>query len=291
MSSFHYRALEMSALVFCQDNAFLPTMNQVLKGLGLQTNETADYDHALTLIAKKPLDAVVIDWQEVVNLGEFLGKIRKSPLNHDTVQVVIARDLMDMRQAFSMGVQFLIHKPASHAQISGCLEAMLGAVLKQRRRGHRESVRISADVTARGRRLLGPMIVNVGTDGLGLLLNTRSCNVSAELSVGGDIEFAFRLPETKELIVGNGVTKWISRDGAAGNQFREGKTGYQSLQPNAGLQFQCISDVDTENVERWVADRFNRVLGRMRESERAGLYRPAHATKHTAAPCLIEAGK
>jgi hypothetical protein len=58
MSSFsHYRAFEMSALAFCPRTPSPPTMSHVLKGLGLQTDVTADYDHSLTLVAKKPLDA------------------------------------------------------------------------------------------------------------------------------------------------------------------------------------------------------------------------------------------
>jgi hypothetical protein len=57
-SHYHCRAFEMSALlVFCPTTPFPPTVNHVLKGLGLQTDVTADYDHSLTLIAKKPLDA------------------------------------------------------------------------------------------------------------------------------------------------------------------------------------------------------------------------------------------
>jgi hypothetical protein len=32
-------------------------VNHVLKGLGLQADVTADYDHSLTLIAEKPFDA------------------------------------------------------------------------------------------------------------------------------------------------------------------------------------------------------------------------------------------
>ena len=113
-----YRTLEINALICCQDNLFLPTMTRVLRHWGVQTDITADSEYALELIAEKRLDAIVIDWQEIADLGEFLQKIRNSRLNQEAVKVVIARDLMDIRQAFSAGIQFLIHKPASVVQIS-----------------------------------------------------------------------------------------------------------------------------------------------------------------------------
>ena len=134
-----YRAFDMNALVICQDDVFLPIMNRVLSRLGLQTDVTADLDSVRSLIARKKLDAIVIDWQEIAGFGEVFEQIRNSRLNRDAVQVAIAHDLMDIGQAFSAGVQFLIHKPASLVQISGCLEAMRGAVLRRTRRGHRES--------------------------------------------------------------------------------------------------------------------------------------------------------
>jgi DNA-binding response OmpR family regulator len=265
-----YRTLEINALICCQDNLFLPTMTRVLRHWGVQTDITADSEYALELIAEKRLDAIVIDWQEIADLGEFLQKIRNSRLNQEAVKVVIARDLMDIRQAFSAGIQFLIHKPASVVQISGCLEAMQGAILKQRRRGHRESFRISTDLSIRKCSLQGAMIVNVSIDGLGLLLNTRTCRMSAELSTGNEIEFAFRLPETDELIVGIGIIKWISRHGDAGVEFREASVGTQRPKPNAGVQFQLLSDTDTVKIERWIGERFDRFVEKLRESMKTG---------------------
>jgi DNA-binding response OmpR family regulator len=265
-----YQAFEMNVLIYCQDNLFLPTMSRVLSRLGWQMDVTADYDAALTLIAEKRLDVVVIDWQEVINLGEFLERIRTSRMNREVIQVVIARDLMDMRQAFSAGIQFLIHKPASVVQIAGCLEAMQGAVLKQRRRGHREPVRISAAVTARNCDLMGATIVNLSNDGLGLMLDARNCKVSAELSAGSEIEFAYRLPEVHELIVGSGVVMWINRDCSVGVQLEETRVVIPGRESNAGVQVQCISETDQANVERWVAERFDRFVARLRESLNTG---------------------
>jgi hypothetical protein len=58
-------------------------------------------------------DLIVVDWREILSLGEFLCAVRRSKLNQECVLVAIVRDLLDLRQAFAAGVHFLIHKPPS----------------------------------------------------------------------------------------------------------------------------------------------------------------------------------
>lgn len=252
-----YRAFEMKAMVFCQDRLFLPTMTGALRRLGLQMHVTANDQDAASVLMNDKLDAVIIDWQEVENLGEFLQSIRKSKMNKDVIQVAIARDLLDLRQAFSAGIQFLIHKPPSVVQISRCLEAMQAAILKQRRKAHREPVRITAAVSTRGEHLQGATIVNISNDGLGLLLNHRSCPTTAELGLGAEVSFAFSLPETRTIVRGTGIIVWINRNGSAGLHFNSG---------NTGLQFEYLSDGDQDNLEHWIGVRFERELERLLNS-------------------------
>lgn len=248
----HYRAFEMNALVFCQDRAFLAIMNRVLSQLGLKTNVTADYNYALSMLDQKRIDAVVIDWQEIVDLGDFLENIRKSKLNRESVRVVIARDLLDIRQAFSAGVQFLIHKPASFTQISRCFEAMKGAILRQRRKSHREPVRIPVTLASRNVPLVGATITNISSEGLGLRLNTRTCRVTTQVSAGTLVDFAFMLPETRNSIRGTGRIMWVSDDG------------------DAGTEFQSLSDLLRPDLENWVEERFDRAVARLSQSVTPG---------------------
>jgi CheY-like chemotaxis protein len=253
------RALEMNALIFCQDNLFLPTIRRVCNRLGLEADVVADYNDAVSLLRNKRFDAIVMDWQEIVNLGEFLQKIASSKINQKAVRVAIARDLMDLRQASSDGVECLMHKPASVVQITRCLEAMQLMALKQRRKHHRESVRIPATIRARDIQLLGSTIVNISNRGLGLLLDTHSCGASAALACGSDIVFSFGLPGTPQTIRGTGTITWINRNGSAGIEFRTG---------NAGVEFQNVSATDAQNLEQWLAVRFECLVSNLRESLR-----------------------
>lgn len=76
----------------------------------------------------------MVDWREVLNLGEFLCSVRRSKLNQECVLVAIVRDLLDLRQAFAAGVNFLIHKPPSTIQIERCLRAAYSATVARRRK-------------------------------------------------------------------------------------------------------------------------------------------------------------
>ena len=116
-------------------------------------------------------------------------------------------------------MQFLIHKPASVVQIARCPQAAHSAVIVKRRKQHREPVRIAATVYNRGTPLLGAMVVNLGSEGAGLKLNTTGCKMSTRLSAGDEIDLTFISPGSGRPIDTNGVVVWVSPNGDAGVRF------------------------------------------------------------------------
>lgn len=127
-------------------------------------------DEALRLIEEHEFDLIGVDWREVLNLGEFLGSVRRSKLNQECVLVAIVRHLLDLRQAFAAGVKFLIHKPPRTIQIERCLRAACSATLARRRKHHRESVNFAASVGARNRPYSEVTVVNLSEAGVGIKL-------------------------------------------------------------------------------------------------------------------------
>ena len=130
-------ALEMTALVLCQDPQFLGTTSRVLKQVGA-TAVLSDCGSAATLLDTRKFDAIIVDWREIDNLGEFLVAVRKSKHNQDSVLVAMVRDLLDLRQAFAAGVHFLIHKPVSAMQVEKCLRAAHSTFMARRRKQYRQ---------------------------------------------------------------------------------------------------------------------------------------------------------
>jgi CheY-like chemotaxis protein len=227
-------------------------MESVLARLGVRSERSPDYAAALTALEQQRIDTVVVDWREIINLGEFLETVRNSKMNRDCLLIGIASDLLDLRQAFSTGVQFLIHKPASVVQIARCLHAAHSAVIVKRRKQHREPVRIAATLYTRGTPLLGAMMVNLGSQGAGLKLNTTGCRMSARLSAGDEVDLTFMSPGSGRQIDASGVVVWVSPNG------------------DAGVRFQYVPEGEKSKLEQWLGERFDRAVVALRERLRAG---------------------
>jgi CheY-like chemotaxis protein len=242
----------MNALIVCRDTNFLPTMDRVLKQFGVNTQRCPGSDSALALLAEQRMDCVVLDWQEIMNLGEFLDTLKQSKINKDCILVGIAGDLLDLRQAFAAGVQYLIHKPPATAQISGCLRAAYSAMMVQRRKTHREPARISVALRYRNTPLLGAIILNSGAAGVGLKFSTNACKTSARVSPGDELELSFTLPGTKHMIYATGVVAWMNANG------------------ESGVEFRYVSETDKPKLQEWLAAGFERSVSALRERSDAG---------------------
>ncbi len=234
-----YLTFDINALILCDDPHFLKTLERVLASLGVRSERTADYAAALNALEERKTDIVIVDWGEIPNLGEFLGTVRQSKMNKDCLLIGIASDLVDLRQAFSAGVQFLIHKPASVVQIARCLNAAHAGVIVKRRKQHREAVRIAATLHTRSVPLLGGMVVNLGAQGAGLKLNITSCKTSAGLSAGDDIDLSFTSPASGQRVKGCGVVVWVNAQG------------------DAGVRFDYLPAIEKVKLEHWLGVHFD----------------------------------
>jgi ActR/RegA family two-component response regulator len=241
-----YLTFDINALILCDDTQFLKTMERVFTKLGVRSERTPEYAAALTALDQRKIDTVVVDWQEISNLGEFLGTVRQSKMNKECLLIGIASDLLDLRQAFSAGVQFLIHKPASVVQIARCLQAAHAAVIVKRRKLHREPVRIAATLQTRNTPLLGAMIVNLGAEGVGLKLNVTGCQTSARLSAGDEIELSFTSPGSWRVVNVSGIVVWVNAQG------------------DAGVRFEYIPAAEKVKLEQWLAERFDQAVAALR---------------------------
>jgi ActR/RegA family two-component response regulator len=235
-----YLTFDIKALILCDDSHFLPSLERVFAKLGVRSERAADYAAGLTAIADSKIDLVVVDWREIANLGEFFATLRSSKMNKQCLIVGIASDMLDLRQAFSAGVQYLIHKPASVVQIARCLQAAHADVIVKRRKLHREAVRIAATLHTRSVPLLGAMVVNLGAQGAGLKLNVTGCKTSASLSAGDDIDLSFISPASGQRVSACAVVVWVNKQG------------------DAGVRFDYLPVAEQAKLERWLGGHFDR---------------------------------
>lgn len=237
-----YLTFGIDALILCEDTHFLLSLERVLGKLGVRSERTPDYASALTTLEQRKIDTLVVDWREIADLGEFLQTVRKSKMNKECLLIGIASDLLDLRQAFSAGLQYLIHKPASVVQIARCLQAAHSAVIVKRRKQHREPVRIAATLHTRSAPLLGAMIVNLGAQGAGLKLNTTGCKNSALLSAGDDVDLSFVSPASWRTVSACGKAVWVNSQG------------------DAGVRFEYIPAAEKTKLEQWLGERFDNAV-------------------------------
>jgi ActR/RegA family two-component response regulator len=241
-----YLTFDINALILCEDTHFLTSLERLFAKLGVRSERTADYAAALAAIVQSRIDMVVVDWREIADLGEFFEALRNSKMNQQCLVVGIASDLLDLRQAFSAGVQFLIHKPASVVQITRCLHAAHAAVILKRRRQHREAVRIAAELRCRNAPLLGAMIINLGAQGAGLKLNVTGCKASASLSPGDDVDLTFVSPASGRKLAVCGAVIWTNPQG------------------EAGIRFDYLPETERVTLERWLGEHFDDAAATLR---------------------------
>ncbi len=241
-----YLTFGINALILCDDTHFLKTLERVFAKLGVCSEQTADYASALTALELRKIDAVVVDWREIADLGQFLETVRQSKMNKECLIIGIASDLLDLRQAFSAGVQFLIHKPASVVQIARCLQAAHAAMIVKRRKQHREPVRIAATLHTRSVPLLSATIVNLSSQGAGLKLDLTENNNGNRLGAGDEIDVSFISPGSWRVVTVSGMVVWVNPQG------------------DAGIRFEWTAE--KAKLEQWVAERFDNAVAMSRGS-------------------------
>jgi len=219
MNSFRKSTFDMQMLLLCSDAQFLGITRSVLNELSVTPRMANTAAAAVSMIQNQEFDVIIVDWREIDSIAEFLSAVRHSKLNRGAVVVAIVRDLLDLRQAFSGGVQFLIHKPASALQIERCLRAAYCATVARRRKQHREPVEIVASVITHSQPFAEAMVVNVSEGGVGLKTSPQDFVEGVTLSAGDEVDLRFALPGTEEMLDVSGVVIWATAD-ACGVRFR-----------------------------------------------------------------------
>lgn len=238
----------MHTLLMCADVQFLGVTRAVLNQLRVTPEVVGECDAAMARIEGDAFDLIVVDWREIDHPGEFLGTVRRSKLNADCVLVAIVRDLLDLRQAFAAGVDFLIHKPASTVQIERCLRAAYCARVARRRRHHREAVQIPAAVSTRTQLHGEATIVNLSEAGAGLKLESAN-RLTASWSAGEEVELRFSLSGADEPLHATGRVIW--------------KTG-----THCGIRFSYIPENERSLLCDWLTDCVERSLAEVSERMR-----------------------
>lgn len=252
-------AAQTHTLVLCHDAQFLGATRGVLEKIGGPHQIVRDVKHAFAALEAQKFDVVILDWREVedprpevsseashpTDVADFLLAVRRSVLNHDCVLVAIVRDVLDVRQAFTAGVHFLIHKPASVVQIERCLHTAYLASVARRRKTYRAPVELRVVLTMRNVPAMHAVMLNLGEGGAALRISERGRISPA--SAGESLTVAFRLPGVSSVLQITGRVAWST---AAGD---------------VGVQFTWMPESTRSELERWLTGSLENSVRELRQ--------------------------
>ena len=128
--------VQLDGLLFTSDTQVLSVMNQILESFAIKTEVCRELDPALDAVTHRRLDAVIVDWDGVVDPTLIVRATRKSSPNSNSTIVALVSGQSETH-ALLVGANFMIHKPANIDHANRCMRAAYGTMLQNRRRAAR----------------------------------------------------------------------------------------------------------------------------------------------------------
>jgi CheY-like chemotaxis protein len=185
----------------------------------------------MKVLAEKKFDAVIVDCDDMDGSTRVLKAIRQVPSNKSTIAFAIVNGITSVRDAFSMGANFVLDKPLSVERAARSLRAAHGLMVRERRRYFRQNVSAPVALAFGKVENCQAVITNLSEGGMALELKGQ------QIGPTWSTKFRFELPETKLPIEGRGEFAWADAQG------------------HAGIRFLYIAPSMQENLERWLQTR------------------------------------
>ena len=125
--------MTLSSLLVCKDEAAVEVLRRALEELGIRVELCPDAVRAAVRLAQERYDLLVIDCKQKPDVVSILRECRSSRANESTFAVVVAEQ-GDIRETFSLGVNFVLYKPVSRERAFSTLRAARAVMRKEKRR-------------------------------------------------------------------------------------------------------------------------------------------------------------
>ncbi|HXZ27861.1 MAG TPA: response regulator [Terriglobales bacterium] len=213
--------MPFSSLVLCRDPESLRVLRRVLDDVGISVEVFTGPDPAVEALAKHKFDAVLIDCDDLHGATGVLQLVRTSSSNKSAIVFAIVNRVTSVRDAFSMGANFVLDKPLSMERVARSLRAAQGLIQRERRRYFRQQVKLKAEVLLPGGEPVQAWVSNLSTGGISLSMPQPG-------PASGSVRVRFSLPGGKQLIDAQGEIAWTGTEG--------GQVGVRFLQVPAPAQ-------------------------------------------------------
>jgi CheY-like chemotaxis protein len=204
--------MKLSSLLVCADEVSVQVLNGVLKELGIRVELCPDAVRAAVRLAQERFDLIILDCDRQADVTSLLQETRSSRLNDTTLAVAVVAGQENIREIFSLGVNFVLYKPVSYERALSSLRAAQSVLYRDKRRKARAAVHTQATIDYAGVERATATLVDLAEDGMAV-------NFGKKLPPTCKVYFQFQLPGQTANVRLSGQVVWQDWNGRAGIQF------------------------------------------------------------------------
>src|ERR1700691_2561822 len=138
--------MTLSSLLVCMDEASVEVLKHVLEELGIESELCSDPVRAAVRLAQERFDLIILDCATQAAVTSLLHESRSSRLYDSTLAVAVVAGQDNIREMFSLGVNFVLYKPVSYDRALSSLRAARAVMRKEKRRKPRATVHAHATI-------------------------------------------------------------------------------------------------------------------------------------------------
>lgn len=204
--------MTLSSLLVCVDAASVEVLKRVLEELGIQVELCSDPVRASVRLAQEHFDLIILDCETQADVTSLLHDTRSSRLNDATLAVAVVAGQENIREMFSLGVNFVLYKPVSYERALSSLRAAQSVLFRDKRRKARTPVHAHAIIDYAGVEQARATLVDLAEDGMAV-------NFGKKVPPTCKVYFQFQLPGQTASVRLSGQIVWQDWNGRAGIQF------------------------------------------------------------------------
>src|ERR1700734_3986983 len=242
--------MNLSSLLVCADEVSVQVLKGVLKELGIRVELCPDAGRAAVRLAQERFDLIILDCDRQADVTALLHETRSSRLNDTTLAVAVVAGQKNIREIFSLGVNFVLYKPVSYERALSSLRAAQSVLYRDKRRKARAAVHTQATIDYAGVERATATLVDLAEDGMAV-------NFGKKLPPTCKVYFQFQLP------------------GQTANGGLSGQVVWQDWNGGAGIQFVDVPKSSRKVLQEWM--KLNTVETRKPESSSADAVEVEHS--------------
>jgi CheY-like chemotaxis protein len=207
-------SMTLSALLVCVDEAAAEVLRRVLEELNIRVEACPDFARAAIRLAQERFDVVIVDGKSNAEVVALLRDSRSTRQKDTTLAVAVVAGQENIRELFSLGVNFVLYKPVAYDRALSSLRAAREVMRKDKRKNVRATVHAQATADYANVEQEKATLVDLAEDGMCVRFGKKLPPVSK-------VYFQFTLPGQKSNIRLSGQVVWQDWSGRAGFQFMD----------------------------------------------------------------------